>query len=83
MMAAMRRSARKKSAPRSRAKVSRARELDESRRLARDLARMMRMLMRGDQAGAHKWIKDLGDKDPQRALELFVEMLKYSRGTLQ
>jgi hypothetical protein len=31
---------------------------------------------------ANEWLQAIGDKDPLRAAELFLDMLKYSRGRL-
>ena len=34
----------------------------------------------GDMDRASEWLQKIGEKDPARAVELFLEMASYSRG---
>jgi hypothetical protein len=54
-------------------------------RATRDLKRMIRMVLEdeGDMERASEWLEQIGEKDPARAIELFLEMASYSRGKLQ
>lgn len=51
-------------------------------RVTRDLKRMIRMVLedQGDMDRASEWLQKIGEKDPARAVELFLEMASYSRG---
>lgn len=57
----------------------------QAARATRDLQKMIRMVLEdeGDTERAGDWLKTIGDKDPVRGIELFREMLSYSRGKLQ
>lgn len=66
---------RKKAAPRPRPPQKTLRD-----QATKDLARMMKMYFAdGDLKRAKAWWDRLGDRDPARALELYIEMAKYSK----
>lgn len=46
---------------------------------------MIRMVLEdeGDMERVSEWLEKIGEKDPARAVELFVEMASYSRGKHQ